>query len=46
MLFQSQVFILLLLPCALLSYYALAERPFARKAALVLASLLFYGWWD
>ena len=46
MLFQSQEFILLLLPITLALYYAVADRPTARQATLVLASLIFYGWWD
>jgi alginate O-acetyltransferase complex protein AlgI len=46
MLFQSQIFILLFLPAVLVAYYALAswERP--REFALIVASLMFYGWWD
>ena len=46
MLFQSQEFVLLLLPITLALYYALADRPMARQAILVIASLVFYGWWD
>ncbi len=46
MLFQSQVFILLFLPAVLAAYYACAERPALREAILILASLLFYAWWD
>ena len=46
MLFQSQEFVLLLLPITLALYYSLADRPLARQAVLVLASLVFYGWWD
>jgi D-alanyl-lipoteichoic acid acyltransferase DltB (MBOAT superfamily) len=46
MLFQSQVFILLFLPAVLAAYYACAERPVLREAILILASLLFYAWWD
>ena len=46
MLFQSQGFILLFLPATLAAYYVLAERPWARDIALIVASLIFYGWWD
>jgi D-alanyl-lipoteichoic acid acyltransferase DltB (MBOAT superfamily) len=46
MLFQSQVFILLFLPAVLAAYYLSAERPILREAMLILASLLFYAWWD
>lgn len=46
MLFQSQVFILLFLPAVLAAYYACAERQGLREALLILASLLFYAWWD
>jgi len=43
MLFQSQQFILVLLPIALALYYAFADRPTARQATLVIVSLVFYG---
>ena len=46
MLFQSQTFILLFLPAVLVSYYFLAHWRAAREAALIVASLIFYGWWD
>jgi D-alanyl-lipoteichoic acid acyltransferase DltB (MBOAT superfamily) len=46
MLFQSQAFILLFLPAVLAAYYALADRAAAREKTLIVASLLFYGWWD
>lgn len=46
MLFQSQEFILALLPITLALYYAFADRPLARQTTLVVASLVFYGWWD
>ena len=46
MLFNSQFFILGFLPAVLALSYALAGRPVARQAFLVLASLAFYGWWD
>jgi alginate O-acetyltransferase complex protein AlgI len=40
------VFILLFLPAVLGAYYLSAERPVLREAILILASLLFYAWWD
>ena len=46
MLFQSQEFVLFLLPITLALYYAFADRPIARQLTLILASLVFYGWWD
>ena len=46
MLFNSQVFILGFLPIVLLLYYGAAERRVWRQAVMVVASLLFYGWWD
>src|SRR5215467_1328886 len=46
MLFQSQVFILLFLPLVLVAYYACVGRQSLREAILILASLLFYAWWD
>jgi D-alanyl-lipoteichoic acid acyltransferase DltB (MBOAT superfamily) len=46
MLFQSQGFILLFLPAVLAAYYALAERQALREIALIVASLIFYAWWD
>jgi alginate O-acetyltransferase complex protein AlgI len=46
MLFQSQAFVLLLLPITLALYYAFANKPLARQVTLVFASLVFYGWWD
>lgn len=47
MLFNSIAFIAVFLPAALILYYALARVN--REAAaifLVLASIVFYGWWD
>ena len=44
MLFQSQGFILIFLPATLAAFYALANRPTGREYALILASLIFYGW--
>ena len=46
MLFQSQEFVLVLLPVTLLLYYATAAYPSARKTVLIIASLIFYAWWD
>lgn len=46
MLFNSEVFILLFLPLSLGVYYALANRVELRLWALVLASLIFYSYWD
>ena len=46
MLFQSQGFILLFLPLAVLTYYAAARSAPARQSVLIVVSLIFYGWWD
>ena len=46
MLFQSQGFILIFLPLAVASYYAAAGSERVRHAVLIVASLVFYGWWD
>jgi alginate O-acetyltransferase complex protein AlgI len=46
MLFQSQGFILLFLPAAVLAYYGAAGSAAARQWVLIAASLIFYGWWD
>jgi len=46
MLFNSQLFIVGFLPIVLALYYALASHRRARQALIVLASLVFYGWWD
>src|SRR5579863_1635435 len=46
MLFQSQGFILLFLPVAVLSYYLVAGSVVTRQYVLIAASLFFYGWWD
>jgi alginate O-acetyltransferase complex protein AlgI len=46
MLFNSQTFVCFFLPAVVAGYYALAPRRSARHAFLVLASLVFYGWWD
>lgn len=46
MLFQTQVFVLAFLPAVLALYYLLARRPIAREWMVILASAVFYGWWD
>lgn len=46
MLFQSQGFILIFLPLAVASYYLTARDARGRQWTLILASLVFYGWWD
>ncbi len=46
MLFNSQAFILLFLPPVLAGYYALARHRAARQAWVIVASLVFYAWWD
>jgi D-alanyl-lipoteichoic acid acyltransferase DltB (MBOAT superfamily) len=46
MLFNSQVFIVGFLPIVLGLYYALAQHRAARQGVVILASLIFYGWWD
>ncbi len=46
MLFQTQIFLLLFLPVTLAGFYILARREQARLAWLILAGLVFYGWWD
>ncbi len=46
MLFQSQGFILLFLPAAVMAYYLVAGSAVARQWVLIAVSLVFYGWWD
>ena len=48
MLFNSPEFLLLFLPATLLMFHGLraAARPLAALAALLAASLFFYGWWN
>ncbi len=46
MLFQSQEFVLLFLPAAVLAYYAAAGSAALRQWTLLAFSLFFYGWWD
>ncbi|MGZ5803178.1 MAG: MBOAT family O-acyltransferase [Xanthobacteraceae bacterium] len=46
MLFQSQGFVLIFLPIAVVSYYAVARSAPVRQSVLIIVSLIFYGWWD
>ena len=46
MLFQSQVFVLVFLPLAVLTYYVRSHSRAWREWSLLGASLIFYGWWD
>ena len=46
MLFHSQVFILLFLPATLALYFAAAGSAAWRQRILIVASALFYAWWD
>lgn len=46
MLFNSQIFLLIFLPLALAAYYLVADSRVQREWLLILASLLFYGYWD
>ena len=46
MLFQSQIYVLLFLPLTVALYYAAARSPVLRHWVLIVASLVFYGWWD
>jgi len=43
MLFTSQLFVFYFLPIALLAYYLL---PIRRNRILLIASYVFYGWWN
>jgi alginate O-acetyltransferase complex protein AlgI len=45
-LFNSQIFIVFFLPAVLGGYYALSARRAARQALVIVASLVFYAWWD
>lgn len=45
MLFNSQIFLLLFLPLCLLLFYSLKTIK-SREILLLIASLLFYAWWD
>jgi D-alanyl-lipoteichoic acid acyltransferase DltB (MBOAT superfamily) len=46
MLFHSQAFILGFLPIVLAAYYGVARYAQPREWVLLLASLVFYAWWD
>ena len=46
MLFSSQIFILLFLPVTVGLYYVFAKHDRVRIWFLILASLVFYGYWD
>ncbi|MFQ5773519.1 MAG: MBOAT family O-acyltransferase [Kiloniellaceae bacterium] len=46
MLFHSQAFLLVFLPLVLAAYYLFGENRTVRSWALILASLVFYGYWD
>jgi len=46
MLFHSQAFVLGFLPAVLILFYAVARRETAREWVMVVASVVFYGWWD
>ena len=46
MLFNSEIFLVFFLPLTVVGYYALASRPSWRRGWLLLASLVFYGYWD
>ncbi|MCB2166100.1 MAG: MBOAT family protein [Deltaproteobacteria bacterium] len=46
MLFNSQIFLLVFLPVTLIGYYLTAARDSWRLGWLLLASLVFYGYWD
>ena len=46
MVFTSHMFIFYFLPLVLAGYFALPARSSWRNAWLLLASYLFYGWWN
>lgn len=46
MLFQTQLFLLIFLPLTLTFYFLAAHRTEVRIGVLIVASLIFYGWWD
>ena len=46
MLFQTQSFALVFLPIVLAAYWLVANREAPRQWILIVASLVFYGWWD
>src|SRR5437870_13137857 len=46
MLFNSYVFLLVFLPAAIIVYRFVDPYPHLRMPALILLSLIFYGYWD
>jgi D-alanyl-lipoteichoic acid acyltransferase DltB (MBOAT superfamily) len=46
MLFQSQFYVLIFLPIVVAVYYSVAGSEAIRQWVLLVASLLFYAWWD
>jgi alginate O-acetyltransferase complex protein AlgI len=46
MLFQSQFYVLVFLPIVVAVYYSVAESQAIRQWVLLIASLMFYAWWD
>lgn len=46
MLFQSQYYLLIFMPLVLLSWYALPQLIIVRISFLIVASLVFYGWFE
>ncbi|MBN8964047.1 MAG: MBOAT family protein, partial [Rhizobiales bacterium] len=46
MLFQTQLYVLVFLPSVAALYYAVAGSLVARQWVRVVASMIFYGWWD
>jgi alginate O-acetyltransferase complex protein AlgI len=46
MLFNSYIFLFFLLPLALFGWWGLRHHPQPRLLSLVVASYVFYGWWD
>jgi alginate O-acetyltransferase complex protein AlgI len=45
-LFQTQLYVLVFLPTVAALYYAVASSTSGRQWLLIVASLIFYGWWD
>jgi alginate O-acetyltransferase complex protein AlgI len=46
MLFQTQGYVLVFLPLVATAYYLAARSLVLRQYVLILASLVFYAWWD
>jgi D-alanyl-lipoteichoic acid acyltransferase DltB (MBOAT superfamily) len=46
MLFHTQAFVLGFLPAVLALFYLAARHEAAREWVMVVASVVFYGWWD